>query len=261
VTTFTAVVCGVFGLLIGSFLNVVIWRVPRGESVVRPPSHCPGCNQEIAPRDNLPLVSWLLLRGRCRHCGTRISARYPLVELATALLFAGFAIRFGPHVVLVAYLYLAAVGLALAMIDFDHKRLPDVLTLPSYPVALVLLGLAALLDHRGHTPLLRALLAGAALYAFYEVIGFIQPRGMGGGDIKLSGVLGIYLGWLGWGELIVGAFAAFLIGGVVSIALVLFAGAGRKTKVPFGPFMLMGTLVGIYAGHDLAHAYTSFTLS
>jgi len=261
VTAFAAVVCGIFGLLIGSFLNVVIWRVPRGESVVRPRSHCPKCDEPITPRDDIPLVSWLVLRGRCRHCGNPISVRYPLVELACGLLFAGFAIRFGAHVELVAYLYLAAVGLALAMIDFDHKRLPDVLTLPSYPVAIVLLGLAAVLDHRGHTPFVRALLAGAALYAFYEVIGFIQPRGMGGGDIKLSGVLGLYLGWLGWGELVVGAFAAFLIGAVVSIALVLFAGAGRKTKVPFGPFMLLGTLVGIYAGHAVAHAYTSFTLS
>jgi leader peptidase (prepilin peptidase)/N-methyltransferase len=260
VTALLAAFSGVLGLIIGSFLNVVIWRVPRGESVVRPPSHCPGCDQPIATRDNVPVLSWLLLRGRCRNCGTRISARYPLVELATALLFAGFAIRFGPHVVLVAYLYLAAVGLALAMIDFDHKRLPDVLTLPSYPVALVLLGLAAVLDHRGHTPFLRAVLAGAALYAFYEVIGFIQPRGMGGGDIKLSGVLGLYLGWLGWGEVVVGAFSAFLIGGVVSIVLVLFAGAGRKTKVPFGPFMLLGALVGIFAGHSIADAYTSVTL-
>ena len=260
-TTYIAVVCGVFGLLIGSFLNVVIWRVPRGESVVRPRSHCPKCGEPITPRDDIPIVSWLLLRGRCRHCGNPISARYPLVELACGLLFAGFAVRFGAHVVLVAYLYLAAVGLALAMIDFDHKRLPDVLTLPSYPVALALLGLAAVLDHRGHTPFLRAVLAGAALYAFYEVIGFIQPRGMGGGDIKLSGVLGLYLGWLGWGELVVGAFSAFLIGALVSIGLVIFAGAGRKTKVPFGPFMLLGTLVGVYAGHDVAHAYTSFTLS
>jgi leader peptidase (prepilin peptidase)/N-methyltransferase len=261
VTTFTAVVCGLFGLLIGSFLNVVIWRVPRGESVVRPRSHCPGCNAPIAPRDDIPLVSWLLLRGKCRHCGNPISIRYPLVELACGLLFAGFAIRFGAHVVLLAFLYFGAVGLALAMIDFDHKRLPDVLTLPSYPVALALLGLAAVLDHRGHTPFVRALLGGLALYAFYELIGFIQPRGMGGGDIKLSGVIGLYLGWLGWGELVVGAFAAFLIGGLVSIALVIFAGAGRKTKVPFGPFMLLGALVGIYAGHSLAHAYTTFTLS
>src|SRR5213078_1435757 len=117
------------------FLNVVIWRVPRGESVVRPRSHCPRCGAPITPRDDVPVVSWLLLRGRCRHCSEPISVRYPLVELATGALFVAMALRFGPHVELIAYLYLAAVGVALAMIDFDHKRLPDVLTLPSYPVS------------------------------------------------------------------------------------------------------------------------------
>ena len=248
--------CGVFGLIIGSFLNVVIWRVPRGESIVRPPSHCPGCDQEIAPRDNVPVLSWLVLRGRCRHCGMRISARYPLVELATGALFAGMAIRFGAHAVLPAYLYLAAVGIALAMIDFDVKRLPDALTLPSYVVGIALLGAAAITDDAWWS-FERALIGMAALFAFYFVIALISPRGMGFGDVKLSGALGLYLGWLGWGPLVVGAFMAFLIGGVVSIALVLFAGAGRKTKVPFGPFMLLGTLVGIIWGHQLAHGYTS----
>jgi len=253
------IACAVIGLVIGSFLNVVIWRVPRGESVVRPPSHCPGCDRPISPRDNIPLVSWLLLRGRCRNCGTRISARYPLVELATGVLFGAFAAKFGADAALPAYLYLAAVGVALAMIDFDHKRLPDALTLPSYPVALVLLGIAAVAG-AGATPFVRALLAGVALLGLYGVLWFVYPAGMGFGDVKLSGVLGIYLGWLGWGELVVGAFAGFLIGGLVSIGLVLFAEAGGKTKIPFGPFMLVGALVGIFAGHSIAHAYTSVTL-
>ena len=257
-TSITAAICGVFGLLIGSFLNVVIWRVPRGESIVRPPSHCPSCDNEIAPRDNIPVVSWLLLRGRCRRCGARISVRYPLVELATAALFAGFAVRFGPHAVLPAYLYLAAVGVALAMIDFDVKRLPDPLTLPSYPVGIVLLGMAAAVDGDAW-PFERALIGMAALFAFYFIIAFISPRGMGFGDVKLSGVVGLYLGWIGWGALAVGAFAAFVLGGLTGIGVVLFAGGGRKTKVPFGPFMLLGALVGIYAGQAIGHAYTSTT--
>lgn len=248
--------CGLFGLLIGSFLNVVIWRVPRGESIIRPPSHCPGCDQPIAPRDNIPVISWLMLRGRCRHCSTRISVRYPLVELATGALFVGVAAKIGAHAALPAFLYVAAVSIALALIDLEHFRLPDPLTLPSYPVGVVLLLVAAIVNS-DWWPFERALIGMAALFAFYDVVAFIAPRGMGGGDVKLSGVLGLYLGWLGWAQLAVGAFMAFLVGGVVSIGLVLFAGAGRKTRVPFGPFMLVGAFIGIFAGHSIGHAYTS----
>ena len=257
-TAVLAVFCGVLGLLIGSFLNVVIWRVPRGESIVKPPSHCPRCGTRLAARDNVPVLSWLVLRGMCRTCREPISPRYPLVELATGVLFALLAVKFGWHAVLPAYLSLAAVGVALAMIDFDHHRLPDALTLPSYPVAIALLGVAAVAED-GHTPFLRALLGMAVLFAFYALMWLVYPAGMGLGDVKLSGVLGLYLGWLGWGSLVVGAFSAFVFGGLVGIGVILFAGGGRKTKVPFGPFMLLGTLVGILWGQSIAHAYTSLT--
>jgi leader peptidase (prepilin peptidase)/N-methyltransferase len=256
VTAIVAAFCGLFGLLIGSFLNVVIWRVPRGESIVRPPSHCPGCDQPIAPLDNIPVLSWLLLRGRCRHCGTRISARYPAVELATAALFVALVAKIGVHPALPAYLYLGAISIALALIDLEHYRLPNALTLPSYPVGILLLLVAALADG-SWWPFERALIGMAALFALYDVVAFIAPKGMGGGDVKLSGVLGLYLGWLGWSQLAVGAFMAFLVGGIVSVGLVLFAGAGRKTRVPFGPFMLVGAFIGIFAGHSIGHGYTS----
>lgn len=258
-TAVLAAFCGVLGLIVGSFLNVVIWRVPRGESVVRPPSHCPGCDTPIAPRDNIPVVSWLWLRGRCRHCGTSISRRYPAVELLTAGLFAGLAAYFGPIAQLPAYLYLAAVGVALALIDLDVQRLPDVLTLPSYPVGLVLLGAASWVHHDAWS-FVRALIGMAALFAFYFTVAVVAPRGMGFGDVKLSGVIGLYLAWLGWGQLAVGAFAAFAVGALVGIGLILFAGGGRKTKVPFGPFMLVGGLLGILLGSSIASAYTSFTV-
>jgi leader peptidase (prepilin peptidase)/N-methyltransferase len=253
-----AVFCGVFGLIIGSFLNVVIWRTPRGESIVSPPSHCPSCGMQISPRDNIPVVSWLLLRGRCRGCGSRISARYPLVELLTGALFAVMAAFFGPVAQLPAYLYFMGVGVALALIDLDVQRLPDALTLPSYPMGLVLLGAASLSHHDG-TSMLRGVIGMAVLFGFYFAVAVIAPRGMGFGDVKLSGVIGLFLAWLGWEQLVVGAFAAFAVGALVGIGLILFAGGGRKTKVPFGPFMLVGTLIGILVGHPLAAAYTSVT--
>jgi leader peptidase (prepilin peptidase)/N-methyltransferase len=253
-TALLVIFCGVVGLVIGSFLNVVIWRVPRDESVVRPPSHCPSCDTPISPRDNVPVLSWLLLGGRCRSCRAPISVRYPLVELATAGLFAGFAVRIGPHAALPAFLYLAGVGVALAMIDLDAQRLPDVLTLPSYPVAMALLGVAAASEGAGW-PYGRALIGMGALFGFYALLWLVYPAGMGLGDVKLSGVLGLYLGWLSWSALVVGAASAFLIGAVVSVAIVAAKGGNRKTKVPFGPFMLLGVLIATFAAHPISQAY------
>jgi leader peptidase (prepilin peptidase)/N-methyltransferase len=253
------VVCAVLGLLVGSFLNVVVWRVPRGESVVRPPSHCPGCDTPIRPRDNVPVVSWLLLRGRCRDCSAPISARYPLVEAGTAATFAVMALAIGFEPELPAFLYLAAIGVALCLIDIDVKRLPNAIVLPSYVVAAALLGVAAAVDG-AWGDLLRAGLGMVALYGFYFLLAVIYPRGMGFGDVKLAGVLGLYLGWLGWAEVIAGAFLGFLFGGVVGGALMLGRRAGRKSMIPFGPFMLAGALVAIIWGGALADLYLDTVL-
>ncbi|MDP3711838.1 MAG: prepilin peptidase [Mycobacteriales bacterium] len=251
---FLAALCALLGLAIGSFLNVVIHRVPRGESVVSPPSACPQCGNAIRPRDNVPVLGWLLLKGKCRDCSEPISARYPLVEALTGVLFAVMALRFGLDWVLPAFLYLAAVGLALALIDLDTKRLPDALTLPSYVVGAVLLGVPAVLDDRGDD-YVRALLGAAVMFGLYFALCFAYPAGMGFGDVKLSGVLGLYLGFLGWGELVVGLFLGFFLGGVFGIALMAVKKGGRKTAVPFGPFMLLGVLVAVLVGGDLAQAY------
>ena len=249
---------GLIGLLIGSFLNVVVWRVPRGESVVSPPSACPGCSTRIRPRDNVPVAGWLLLKGRCRDCDVKINPRYPLVELGTGVLFAVMALRFGLDPVLPAYLYLAAVGLALALIDLDCKRLPDALTLPSYPVAAVLLGVAALAGSDSGD-WLRAMLGGAAMYSVYFALCFAYPAGMGFGDVKLAGVLGMYTAWLGWGAFAVGLFLGFLLGGLFGVALIVVKKGGRKTAVPFGPFMLVGVLIAVLVGQDLAQGYLDLT--
>jgi leader peptidase (prepilin peptidase)/N-methyltransferase len=242
------------GLVIGSFLNVVIWRVPRGESVVRPPSHCPACDNPVRPRDNVPVVSWLLLRGRCRDCSAPISPRYPLVEAATGALFLVMALRIGLEPELPAFLYLAAIGVALWMIDIDVRRLPDPIVLPSYVVGTVLLAVAAAVSQEWE-PLVRALIGMAALYAFYFLLALIYPAGMGFGDVKLAGVLGLYLAWLGWAELVVGAFLGFMLGGVVGILLMLTRRAGRKSQLPFGPYMLAGAFLSILWGGALADLY------
>lgn len=245
----------VLGLAIGSFLNVVIWRVPRKESVVAPPSHCPGCDNPIGSRDNIPVVSWLLLRGRCRHCREPISVRYPLVEASTAMIFAAVAVAIGPHAELPAFLYLAAIGVALAAIDLDTLRLPNSLTLPSYGVAVALLGIAAAVDGDG-ARILRSLEGMVVLYSLYFALCFATSgKGMGFGDVKLAGVLGLYLGWLGWPELLVGSFAAYVLGGGVGIAMIAFGKAGRKSRIPFGPFLISGALIAVLVGHPIAHAW------
>ncbi len=244
------------GLAVGSFLNVVIWRVPRGGSVVTPPSACPGCGHRIRPWDNIPVVSWLLLRGRCRDCGERISARYPLVELLTSVVFVVALVRFGVTIELGAYLVLAAVYVALALIDLDTHRLPDVLTLGVLPPLVALLAWASAVSG-DWSALVRALVAGTSLFVFYFLLLVIYPGGMGFGDVKLSASVGVALGYLGWGALGVGAFAAFLLGGIFGIALMIVGKKGRRDGVPFGPWMVLGAAIGIGVGESIWSAYLS----
>jgi leader peptidase (prepilin peptidase)/N-methyltransferase len=245
---------GVLGLLVGSFLNVVVYRLPRGESIVRPGSRCPSCGTPIAPRDNVPLVSWALLRGRARCCGARVSVRYPLVELTTGVAFAAVTVWLGLSWALPAFLYLAAISIALTLIDLAVHRLPDPIVLPSYLVGGLLLGVASLAAHDLGS-VVRAVIGGAALWLLYLVLVLVYPAGMGLGDVKLAGVLGMYLGWLGWSELAVGAFLGFLLGGLSGLGLMLAGRAGRKTMIPFGPFMLAGAWLAIVIAAPVASWY------
>lgn len=257
---------GFFGALIGSFLNVVIYRVPAGRSIVSPPSACGSCGERIRPWDNVPVISWLVLRGRCRDCGAGISFRYPMVEFGTAVFFAAVAAWAlfpalasrtslpATVLVLVAFLYLAAITVALAAIDLETRRLPNVIVLPGYIVGGALLAAAALLLGEP-TRLLTAAAGGAILFGAYLIMALAYRGGMGFGDVKLAGVIGLYLGWLGWPQLAVGAFAAFLLGGLFSVILVVARRAGRRTAIPFGPWMLAGAWLGIFAGAHIFNAY------
>lgn len=247
-------IVALLGLAVGSFLNVVIHRVPRDESLIRPGSHCPQCGAAVRNRHNLPVLGWLLLRGRCADCRTPISVRYPLVEAGTAALFAAVAAKFGLSWALPAYLYLAAVAIALALIDLDVMRLPDVIVLPSYVVAAALLVPAALIGD-GMAPVVRGIAAAALLWVLYR--GLARFGGMGGGDVKLAPLLGFYLGWLGWGAVAVGAFSAFLLGGVVGVLLMATRLATRKSRIPFGPYMLAGAFLAVFAAAPIADWYTT----
>jgi len=264
------VIVGVVGLVIGSFLNVVIYRVPAGISLSRPASACPHCHQPIRSIDNVPIVSWLALRAKCRNCDIAISSRYPLVEAGTALFFTVVALvalsgasgslttrsAVSGVLALVAFLYLAAITVALGLIDIDTHTLPNRIVLPGYLVAITLLVAASVVS--GHyEALLRAAVGMLALWLAYAAMAFAYPGGMGFGDVKLAGVIGIFLGWAGWGSLAVGALSAFLLGGLYAVGLILLRRANRKSGIPFGPWMLAGAWVGIGVGNILFPAYLS----
>jgi leader peptidase (prepilin peptidase) / N-methyltransferase len=239
-----------FGLLIGSFLNVVAHRLPARASLARPGSRCPSCETPIKPYDNVPVLSWLLLRGRCRACAAPIAARYPLVEALTAVLFvAVVAVHHGDPARLVLGLVLVAFLVPIALIDLDHRTIPNRLTLPAAVLAVVL---GTTLDPGGEP---ERLIAGAIAATVLGLPALLHPRGMGMGDAKLVGVLGLYLG----ASVAPAFFVAFLVGTVGGMAIMMRKGIaqGRKTAVPFGPFLALGGVVGVLAGSELVGLYLS----
>ncbi len=256
------VAIALLGLAVGSFLNVVIYRVPLHQSLSHPPSHCPSCQHPIRNRHNIPVLGWVLLRGRCADCATRISARYPLVELSTAVLFVAVTLRLahlGWLSALPAFLFFAGIGLALSLIDLDVHRLPNAVVYPSYPVIAVLLAIAALVDSNPNA-LLRAGIGAAGLFGFYFALAFAYPAGMGFGDVKLAGIVGAVLAFLSYPSLLIGAFAAFLLGSLAGITTILSGRGTGKTALPFGPFMVLGALLAVFAAGPLGSFYSGTLL-
>lgn len=235
------------GLLVGSFLNVVAYRLPLGESLVSPGSHCPNCGTPVKPYDNVPVLGWLMLRGHCRRCGGAISARYPIVEALAAALAVGVVLtKHSAHDVVLG-LVLVAVLLPVALIDLDHRIIPNRLTLPA---AIAAVGIGLALNPSG-VP--EQVIAGAAAAGFLLIFVLAYPRGMGMGDVKLAGVLGLYLGR----SVAVAVLVAVLAGALVGAMIMARKGvsAGRKTAVPFGPFLSLGGVVALMAGPPIVHWY------
>jgi leader peptidase (prepilin peptidase)/N-methyltransferase len=251
--------CTILGLVIGSFLNVVIYRVPRGESVVTPASSCPSCHAPIEPRDNVPVLSWVLLRGRCRHCEAPIAAKYPLVEAACAALFAGLAARFGYRWDLPAFLVLFAGLLALSWIDLERFLLPKKIVYPLTVTVAALLLLAAAATGKWHAYLVGVACAAGWFLVFYALF-FVSPKLLGFGDVRLSVVLGLSLGWLGGWYVVLGFFAANLIGAIIGLALISTNRMGRRDRIPYGVFLAMGCALAVYAGPELLQPLTSRSL-
>jgi leader peptidase (prepilin peptidase) / N-methyltransferase len=239
---------GLLGAIVGSFLNVVIHRLPRGESVVSPGSRCPSCGAPVRAVDNVPVLSWLLLRGRCRSCGAPISARYPAVELVTAAAFAAVVAARGFDEALWLELPFVACLIALAGIDLDHRLLPNRIV---YPMAVYGLAATVLVDSGD---LAEHVLAGAGAFLFLLVAVLVYPAGMGMGDVKLAGAMGVYLGV----SIVPALLVAFLVGTLAGVVILAREGVeARKKAVPFGVFLALGGLVGVLAGPELIDLYES----
>jgi leader peptidase (prepilin peptidase)/N-methyltransferase len=253
-TAAIAVLCGVLGLVTGSFLNVVIYRVPRRESVVRPRSQCPACGTQLAARDNVPVISWLVLRRRCRTCGARISARYPAVEVLTAVAFAAVGARFGADWALPAFLVFTAALVAVTFIDLEHMIVPNRIVAATLLGGGALLLVAAAAGHEwGRAE--RAVIGAIAFGAFLMVMNLISPRWMGMGDVKLALVLGLFLGWLGLGHVGLGLFLGFLFGSVGGVLLIATGVKGRRDHIPFAPFLATGAYAAVLVGRPLLDWY------
>ncbi|MCL4491853.1 MAG: prepilin peptidase [Nitrospirae bacterium] len=264
----------VFGLIVGSFLNVCIYRLPRDISVVRPPSACPLCTTRIRPWENIPVVSFLFLRGKCRHCGELISIRYPLVELLNGIFYVSVFRHFGPGWHLPFLLALASAMVVITFIDLDFQVIPDVITLPGIIVGIVGASLfipdpfltadvgpripdfinfqPAIINHQaivGFKNSLIGLLLGGGL--FY-LIAVLSRGGMGGGDIKMMAMVGAFMGWK---AVLLTTFLGSLTGSVVGIFLMIAKGKGRKAKIPFGPFLALGALITLFLGGNILRWY------
>lgn len=257
-TALRALACGLLGLVVGSFLNVVVHRVPEKQSVLRPRSRCPRCRAPVTPRDNVPVASWLLLRGRCRSCNGAISFRYVVIEVATAALFASAAIRLGEDdpAVLPAFLVVFAALVAIFAVDFERGIVPNLIVYPAAFLAVPLLVVAAAAE--GDWGSLRDAILGAGVgWGTMHCIWWIQPGGMGYGDVRLAGLIGLITGWLSIGHVLLALFMGFLIGSFWGMGLMLAKRReGMKSKFQFGPALTLGAVAAVLFGSPILSWYT-----
>jgi leader peptidase (prepilin peptidase) / N-methyltransferase len=245
----------ILGLIFGSFATVAAHRIPRRESFATGRSKCPRCGRTITALENIPVISYIVLRGRCRGCGESISIRYPLIELVTGILFGLSVWKFGLSAEAALFALFFWLLVVLSVIDLEHRLLPNRVVYPAFVIGWVaIIALALVRDHPGR--LVDGAVGALVFGGFFFVVAFIFPAGMGGGDVKLGFVLGTFLGYLdGIGIVLIGMFLSFLLGSIIGVALVIFAGKGRKSTVPFGPFLALGSVIAVFVGRPLVDAY------
>lgn len=249
-----AVAFALFGSVMGSFLTVVVYRVPRKMSVIRPRSKCPACGVQIRSIDNIPVVSWLIRRGRCHACGEKISARYPLTELATAALFVSAAVKYHDDVYLAVTMALFyTMLLAVSLIDAENKIIPNRIVYPSAIVFPALMVAGSVLGK--DLSIAHAALGALAYGGVLLLVWLVYPKGMGMGDVKLAVVIGAVLGALGFGLVPVAAMLAFFLGALGGVLAMLLGNKGRKSAIPFGPFMAAGAVLATFFGAAIADWY------
>jgi leader peptidase (prepilin peptidase)/N-methyltransferase len=252
-------VAGVVGLAVGSFLNVLAYRVPRGESIVTPGSRCRACHARVKLRHNLPVVSWLALRRRCPNCHAVTSVRDPVIELLTAATFVALTIRFGAAAELPAFLYFGASAIVFALIDWDEKYLPTSVVLPSYVTAVLLLMPAGAVNADGSRTT-RAFLAMGMLVLVYLALVAVSPGATGRGYISLAGLLGLYLGWLSWGALLLGAVGGLFLSALAErLSTPLTRGSRVQLSIPLGTCMAVGAVLAVFLVGPVGQEYRSIT--
>lgn len=248
----TLAILFIAGAVTGSFLNVCIYRLPRRESVVSPASHCPACDRRLGWYDNIPLVSYAVLRGKCRSCGAAIPIRYPLVEFLNAVLYLLAGWKFGLVPELLPALLFISTLIIVFFVDLEHFLIPNVVVLPVAAVGLAAMIIISLTTSDVEFPQWWTFPAAGILSAsFFLVIALLYPRGMGMGDVKLAGMLGFFLGW----QVAIGLFLGFLAGALVGVGLIFAGVKGRKSRVPFGPFLAAGGLAALFYGSELLDLY------
>ncbi|MGA3214487.1 MAG: prepilin peptidase [Acidimicrobiales bacterium] len=250
-------VAGVVGLVIGSFLGVVVDRLPRKESIVSPPSHCVACSAPIRTYDNIPVVSYVLLRGRCRACGAHIPPRDAFLELGTGIVFVLLAWRVASVWALPAFCVLAASLIAISAIDAEHMRIPSPLVYATAALGAPLLVIASAGTHRW-SALLAALIAGAAAFAVFFALFYAVPKGIGFGDVRLAGLCGGFLGWIGYREVVVAFLLSFILAGVPAAVLLVMHKVQRRTQIPFGPFLASASVITVLFGPSIVHSWSGW---